>query len=647
MLIRGRILPLLLTGALLLSGCAADIQETTDYLNTDGSEADETSSADQTIVDTSDMFTGRDMETDYDETESAVITLSGTGASCDSDAVQISGSTVTIIDEGTYILSGTLDDGIIIVNADDADKVRLVLNGVEIVSADSAAIYVLSADKVFITTAAGTDNILSNGGEYVAIDDNNIDAVIFAKSDLTLNGEGTLKIEAAAGHGIVSKDDLVLAGGTYDITAASHGISGKDSVRIAGGTYTIESGKDGIHAENADNADLGFLYIADGTFHITAQGDGISAGSYLLAEDGAYYIETGGGSANAAVKSDGQDFGPMQWRDAADAVNKTGTDREPDMDKEPDMAETAETESTSSAKGFKAGTELMIYGGTFTVDCADDAFHSNGNLTISEGVFEIAAGDDGMHADNALTISGGSIDITQSYEGIEGLSIDITGGDISLVASDDGLNAAGGNDSSGFGGRGEDIFAATEGAYINIAGGTLYVNAFGDGIDSNGDLTVSGGETYVSGPANGANGALDYSGDAVISGGIFVAAGSAGMAQNFGTDSTQGVMMVRVDSGSAGSIITLCDDSGKELVSWQSDKEYSSVVISCPEITEGAAYTLTADSYTTQITMDSLVYGEGMGAGMGGGMRGSGKMQDDGGKPGGDMPEGGEAPAPD
>lgn len=617
MLIRGRILPLLLTGAVLLSGCAADTQETTDYLNTDDSEADETSSADRTIVDTSDMFTGRDMETDYEESESAVITLSGTGASCDSAAVQISGSTVTIIDEGTYILSGTLDDGMIIVNADDADKVQLVLNGVEIASADSAAIYVLSADKVFITTAAGTDNILSNGGEYVAIDDNNIDAVIFAKSDLTLNGEGTLTIEAAAGHGIVSKDDLVLAGGTYDIIAASHGISGKDSVRIAAGTYTIESGKDGIHAENTDNADLGFVYIADGDFHITAQGDGISAGSYLLVKDGTYQIETGGGSANAAVKSAGQDFGPMQRRDAA------------------------ETESTSSAKGLKAGTELMIYGGTFTVDCVDDAFHSNGNLTISEGVFEIATGDDGMHADNALTISGGSVNITQSYEGIEGLSIDITGGDISLAASDDGLNAAGGNDSSGFGGRGEDIFATTEGAYINIAGGTLHVNASGDGIDSNGDLTVSGGETYVSGPVNGANGALDYSGDAVISGGIFVAAGSVGMAQNFGTDSTQGVMMVTVDSASAGSTISLCDDSGNELVNWQADKEYSSVVISCPEITEGATYTLTADSYTTQITMDSLVYGEGMGAGMGGGMRG-GKMQDDGGKPGGGKKQDGD-----
>ena len=178
------------------------------------------------------------------------ITLSGGSASSDSDAVQISGSTVTITDEGTYILSGTLNDGMIVVSAEDTDKIQLVLDNVEITSSDSAAIYVLEADKVFITTASGSENSLANGGEYVAIDDNNIDAVIFSKSDLTLNGAGTLTINAAAGHGVVSKDDLVLTSGAYTITAASQGLSGKDSVRIANGTYTITSGKDGIHAEN-------------------------------------------------------------------------------------------------------------------------------------------------------------------------------------------------------------------------------------------------------------------------------------------------------------------------------------------------------------------------------------------------------------
>ncbi len=500
-----RFLVLFLITALLLSGCSASegtVSEET-ASGSDSTDAKETAAV-TTVVDTSEMFTNRDLDGSYDEEDSAHIELDGDSATADTNAVTISGSTVMITDEGTYILSGTLTDGMIIVNADDADKVQIVLDGVDITSSTSAAIYVLEADKVFVTLAADSENKLANGGEYVDIDENNIDAVIFSKSDLTLNGAGALTITAAAGHGIVSKDDLVLTGGTYTITAASHGLSGKDSVRIADGTYAITSGKDGIHAENADDESLGFLYIADGTFAIASE-------------------------------------------------------------------------------------------------------------------------DDGIHANSAVTIAGGTLDITESYEGIEGLSIDITGGAITVVASDDGLNAAGGTDSSGFGGKGGDIFSAEEGAYIRIAGGTLYVNASGDGIDSNGDLYVSGGETYVSGPTDSANGALDYAGDAAISGGIFLAAGSSGMAQNFGSSSTQGVMMVTVGSVSAGSTVTLCDSDGTVLVSWQPDKAYSSVVISCPEIVTGSTYTLTAGSYSTEITMDSLVYGSGSGMGGGAGAMGGGR----------------------
>ncbi len=226
------------------------------------------------------MFTDRDWEIGYDEESAAKISLSLNSASSTSDAVDISGSTVTITDEGTYILSGTLDDGMIIVNADETDKIQIVLNGVDITCSSSAAIYVLQADKVFITTAENTENTLSNGGEYVAIDDSNIDSVIFAKSDLTLNGAGILNINAAAGHGIVSKDDLAFTSGIYSIISASHGISGKDSVRIAGVTFDIASGKDGIHSENADDTSLGFVYIADGNFNIVSEGDGISAKAY-------------------------------------------------------------------------------------------------------------------------------------------------------------------------------------------------------------------------------------------------------------------------------------------------------------------------------------------------------------------------------
>lgn len=516
------VLAFLLTGALVLSGCSK-----TNNSNETSSGSTSTDSSAQGI-DVSNMFSDRDKEIGYDEENSTVIKLSDDSTTCDSDAVQISGNTVTIIDEGTYILSGTLTDGMVIVDAEDTDKVQLVLDGVDITSAESAAIYVREADKVFITTASDSKNILTNGGTYTAIDDNNIDAAIFSKSDLTLNGAGSLTITAKAGHGVVSKDDLVLTSGTYQIDAASHGLSGKDSVRIASGSYTIVSGKDGIHAENADDTSLGFVYLADGTFDITSDGDGISAGNWLQADGGVYTVKAGGGSENVQ-KSDGEwQFGPGQQTESTDTTE----------------------EDTVSMKAIKAAGELILKGGKYSLDSADDTIHSNANVTISDGEFTLASGDDGIHADSATTISGGTIDITESYEGIEGLSIDITGG-----------------------------------------------------------------ETYVSGPTNDGNSALDYNGTGTVTGGIFIAAGSSGMAENFGDSSTQGVMMVTVNSQAAGSAVSLSDSSGNELVSWTPEKEYTSVIISCPEITTGQEYTLTTGSDTTQITMDSIVYGSGSGMG--------------------------------
>ena len=531
------VLAFLLTGALVLSGCSK-----TNNSNETSSGSTSTDSSAQGI-DVSNMFSDRDKEIGYDEENSTVIKLSDDSTTCDSDAVQISGNTVTIIDEGTYILSGTLTDGMVIVDAEDTDKVQLVLDGVDITSAESAAIYVREADKVFITTASDSQNTLTNGGTYTAIDDNNIDAAIFSKSDLTLNGAGSLTITAKAGHGVVSKDDLVLTSGTYQIDAASHGLSGKDSVRIASGSYTIVSGKDGIHAENADDTSLGFVYLADGTFDITSDGDGISAGNWLQADGGVYTVKAGGGSENVQ-KSDGEwQFGPGQQTESTDTTE----------------------EDTVSMKAIKAAGELILKGGKYSLDSADDTIHSNANITISDGEFTLASGDDGIHADSATTISGGTIDITESYEGIEGLSIDITGG-----------------------------------------------------------------ETYVSGPTNDGNSALDYNGTGTVTGGIFIAAGSSGMAENFGDSSTQGVMMVTVNSQAAGSAVSLSDSSGNELVSWTPEKEYTSVIISCPEITTGQEYTLTTGSDTTQITMDSIVYGSGSGMGgnpgNGGGLGNGGDM---------------------
>ena len=458
----------------LLSGCTASPDSTPAASST---PAQTSTAVAQT---SSSWFSDRDLDGSYDESQAIDITLSGTSASCSADGVTVSGSQVIISAEGIYRLSGTLEDGQIVINAADTDKVQLVLDGVTIHSATSAAIYALEADKVFVTLADGSENTLSNDGSYVAIDDNNIDAVIFSKTDLTLNGSGSLTIQAQAGHGVVSKDELVVTGGSYTVTSASHGMTGKDSVAIAGGVFTITSGKDGIHAENTEDTTLGALYIAGGSYTIHAQGDAISASGALQIDGGAFELTTGEGSASVEMSTDESLTAGGLGRSATISTQETTT---------------TETD-TISQKGIKGESTYTINGGTFTINSADDCLHAGGAMVIAAGEFNLSSGDDAAHCDDALTIQSGTFTIPYCYEGIEGLSITIEGGTFDITSHDDGLNAAGGADSSGFGGFGgrpQDTFASSSDSFITINGGTFTIVSGGDSVDSNGDLTINGG----------------------------------------------------------------------------------------------------------------------------------------------------------
>lgn len=509
-----RLTAILLCSLLLLNGCGAQ-NTAEDTSSTETASSGNITATTVSAIDTSSVFSDRDLAGTYDESEAIPITLNGDGASCDSSSVVIDGSTITITAEGVYLISGALTDGQIIVNAGDTEKVQLVLAGADITSTTSAAIYALEADKVFITLAESTENTLTNGGEYVAIDDNNIDAVIFAKTDLTLNGSGSLTINAQAGHGVVSKDDLVITGGNYTITAASHGLDGKDSVAIAAGTFAITSGKDGIHAENSDDTSLGWLYIQDGSFTITAQGDAISAQGALQIDGGTFDLYTGEGSASVEMTSSDQFGGPMGggqrggWTDQT-TVSDTQT------------ASTTQTEEDStSQKGIKGESTYAINGGTFNIDSADDCLHAGGEMVIAAGEFTLNSGDDAVHCDDALTIQSGTFTIPYCYEGIEGLSITIEDGVFDITSNDDGLNAAGGADSSGFGGFGnrpQDTFAASSDSFILINGGTFTVVSTGDSVDSNGNLTINGGTLNLTCNGSG-NTAIDCDGTYTNNGG--------------------------------------------------------------------------------------------------------------------------------
>ncbi len=230
------------------------------------------------------MFSDRDLSGDYTESECTVITLNGSSAGISGDGATVSDGTVTITEAGSYILRGSFE-GMIMVDAPDDAKVQIILDGVEITNASSAAIYVKEADKVFLTLAKGSENVLTNTGDFVAIDENDIDGTVFAKTDLTVNGSGSLNVSSEKGHGIVSKDDLKVTGGTVTIKAAKDGLSGKDSVRIADGTIKIDA-KEGIEGT--------MVLINGGAITIDASDDGINAAAKSDKYD-TPYVEINGG----------------------------------------------------------------------------------------------------------------------------------------------------------------------------------------------------------------------------------------------------------------------------------------------------------------------------------------------------------------
>lgn len=522
-------------------------------------------------LDTSDMFSDRELSCEYDSNDAELIELSGENAQTNAGGVSLKDGVLTITSEGVYVLRGQLD-GQIVIEADESDKIQLVFDNATITTDKGCAVYVKSADKLFITTTEKSDNRITANGDAYTDGETNVDGAVFSKCDVCLNGKGTLEITSQA-NGVVSKDDVVIGGGAYVINAENHGIDGKDSVRIADGYVNINAGKDGIHSENTEDTTKGFVYVKNGTVILETEGDGISASSILQLENGNYTITTTG-------------------------------------------------DSDKSSKGIKSSSNIIIQNGTYSVDSTDDGLHSALNAVVENGQLTISSDDDGIHCDGNVSINGGTVTVADSYEGIEGQTINLIDGVIEIHSSDDGINASGGNDQSGFGGiRDKDTFVEGSSAYINIAGGKITVYANGDGVDSNGQIYVSGGETAVIGPVSGGNGSIDCNG-AEITGGTFIAVGSGQMAQNF-SKASQGAFMINVSSGNQK--VEIKDASGNVIYSLDPGINYSAVIFSSPEIKEGETYTVSANGGEATVEMTSIIVGSGNGMGGPGGHTGGGK----------------------
>ena len=514
--------------------------------------------------------------------DATFIQLNGDTVSIEGLGATAEGSLVTISAAGIYQLSGTLTDGQIIVDSEDEEDITLILAGVDITSQSSAPIYVIGAEKVILTLAAGFENVITDSDNYVNLDENSEpNAAIFSKDDLTINGEGSLTVNANDNHGIASKDDLKITGGTIIVNAVNDGIKGKDSIAILDGVITINAGADGLQSTNESDPEEGYIAIAGGDLNIIAALDGIQAATDLEISGGEINIVSGGGSVNTSSNSGGI-WGGME-----------GNTNKPE----------------ESAKGLKAGSNLTISGGTISIDSADDSIHANANVTIESGKMQMASGDDGIHADETITINGGEINLTQSYEGMESAIITINGGTIHLVASDDGINVGGGADGSSTSGRpGQNNFAQSGNYYVTINGGTLFIDADGDGLDTNGSFSMTDGVVLVNGPTENRNGPIDYMGSFSISGGLLVAVGSSGMAQAPSTDLTQYSVIQNLTSMQpAGTMVHIETTSGEAVLTFIPTKAFQSVLISSPELQNGESYVMYIGGSSTGIAVDGLI----------------------------------------
>ena len=571
-----------------------------------------------------------DFYSDWESENPTFIELKGTDASFDSSApVIFRDKILTIKTGGTYVISGELQDGQIVIDTEDKNLVRLVLNGVNINCSNSSAIYVANAEKTVISLPEGTENYLSDGQQYVFADssEDEPNAALFSKDDLTINGTGKLIVQGNYNNGIASKDDLIITGGDLQIKAVDDGLMGRDLLAVKEGNITIATSGDGIKSTNDKDASKGIIALEGGTFEITSGNDGIQAVTSLWIADGSYKIMSGGGSPEMVNNSEEKMRGP--WGSSAEPTSTSTT------------TSTEDTES-ESAKGLKAGMAIAVGGGAFTIDSLDDGVHSNDSIEIAGGDFKVATGDDGVHADSSLLTTGGKIMISKSYEGIESQLITFNDGEIHVTSSDDGINVGGGNDGSGldmppqFEGTGESVGeanneansgantgasnenaskavsnnetkTASEENKLIINGGYITVNANGDGLDSNGSIAMTAGTVIVNGPTNNGNGPLDYNNNFDMSGGFLIAVGSSGMAQAVSEDSSQhSVLMTYPETQKAGTLVHLEDSKGESIVTFAPEKDYQSVLISSPKLEKGSSHTIFSGGTSTGKDIDGL-----------------------------------------
>ena len=557
-----------LLAALALTGCSTTSNALASGTTADSSVGTTATTSSATATDTaasSSSFSTNvksgeklDVDTHYSEQDLSWDTSSETAIDLSNptatDGVTVEDGTLTITKAGTYKLSGGYQ-GQIKVETADSDAVRLVLDNANITNSSGAALNVVNADEVILYSASGTTNTISDGADYTATGEDDPDAVVYSKADLTIAGEGTLKVNGNHEDGIHTSDGLVIASGTLEVNAANTGIKGKDYVDILGGTINVTAQQDGIKSTNDTDEGQGWTRLSNGTVTVNAGDDGfkasrvveISGGSLTVeqSDEGieAQYINVSGGDVNVTSADDGMNA----------------------------SLKTSDSESTDSSAN--------------TSDTANQQQNNQQQDSIPGGQQSGTSNQQQQGMGQPPAMSGTSQDGT-SQNGTTGT----------------GQQGMGQPPQGGMPGGGGGTFEVVDAA-INVSGGHVTVNAEGDGIDSNGVTTLSGGTLIVNGPSQGGNAALDTNGDLLLNGATVLSGSTADMFEAPSTNSTSGYLKLTNSSGfEQGSTVQVADSSGKVVANYKVTKSnVQLVLVSSSSIVKGQSYTV----YTTTSAVDS------------------------------------------
>lgn len=538
-----------------------------------------------------------DVDTHYSEQDLSWDTSSETAIDLSNptatDGVTVEDGTLTITKAGTYKLSGEYQ-GQIKVETTDSDAVRLVLDNANITNSSGAALNVVNADEVILYSASGTTNTISDGADYTATGEDDPDAVVYSKADMTIAGEGTLKVNGNHEDGIHTSDGLVIASGTLEVNAANTGIKGKDYVDILGGTINVTAQQDGIKSTNDTDEGKGWTRLSNGTVTVNAGDDGfkasrvveISGGSLTVeqSDEGieAQYINVSGGNVNITSADDGMNA-------SLKTSNSESTDSSANTSDAANQQQNNQQQG-SLPGGKQSGTSNQQQQGTGQPPAmlsgnAQDGTSQNG--TTGTGQQQNNTQNQGnQNMGQPPAMPGGNAQDGTSQNGTTGT----------------GQQGMGQPPQGGMPGGGGGTFEVVDAA-INVSGGHVTVNAEGDGIDSNGVTTLSGGTLIVNGPSQGGNAALDTNGDLLLNGATVLSGSTADMFEAPSTNSTSGYLKLTNSSGfEQGSTVQVADSSGKVVANYKVTKSnVQLVLVSSSSIVKGQSYTV----YTTTSAVDS------------------------------------------